>query len=97
MSQAVLEREDQTSEPLAKASLAAAILAVVGFFGLGFAFEGWWFVVGLVLGAIAVVLALVARRRPIGPSDRRLATIGLVLGAIIVLWFLVYMVIAAIA
>ncbi|MBA3364164.1 MAG: hypothetical protein H0U03_00020 [Actinobacteria bacterium] len=97
MSQAVLEPEGQRSEPLAKASLAAAILAVLAFFGLGFAFEGWWFVVGLVLGAIAVILGLMTRRRPIAASDRRLATIGLVLGSIIVLWFVTYMVIDAIA
>ena len=81
--------------PLAKVALAAGVLAVLAFFGLAFAFGDWWFVVGFVLGAIAVVTGWLARQRG-GGSDRRLATVGLVLGAIIVAWFLAYMVIDSI-
>ncbi len=87
----------ESSEPLAKAALAAGILAVIGFFGLGFTVGDWWFVVGLVFGAVAVALGWMARKRvAAGSSDRRLATIGLVLGGVIVAWFVAYMVITAI-
>lgn len=94
MSEAIAQNRD--SGTLAKGSLAAAVLAAIAFFGLGFALEGWWFVIGLVLGAIAVVLGVVARRRPLATSDQRLALIGLILGAIIVAWFVLYIVIDAI-
>ena len=85
------------SESLAKAALAAGVLAATGFFGLGFALEGWWFVVALVFGVAAVALGWIARTRPeTGSSDRRLATIGLVLGAIVVAWFATYMIVDSI-
>ncbi len=87
----------EASEPLAKAALAAGILAAILFFGIAFAFGDWWFVVALVVGAIAVVLGWLARTRATtAPSDRRLATIGLVLGGIVVVWFLVYVIVASI-
>ena len=88
----------ERSEPLAKAALAAGILAAATFFGLGIAVGDWWFVVGLVLGAVAVILGWVARTRAAtGSSDRRLALIGLVLGAIVVVWFLVYVIVDTVA
>lgn len=37
-----------------------------------------------------------ARRRFASGPDRRMATIGLVLGAIIVAWFVIYIIVAAI-
>lgn len=94
MSEAAVERRE--GDVLGKAALAAGILAALGFFGLGFALGDWWFVVGLVFGAIAVVLGVMARRRFASGPDRRMATIGLVLGAIIVAWFVAYMILAAI-
>ncbi len=94
MSEAIAERSDGGT--LAKASLAAAVLAAIAFFVLGFALEGWWFVIGLVLAAIAVVLAVVARQRPLAPPDRRMAMIGLIVGAVIVAWFVIYIVVDAI-
>ena len=88
----------ERSGPLAKAALAAGILAAITYFGLGLAVGDWWFVVGLVLGAVAVVLGWVARTRvATGSSDGRLAMIGLVLGAIVVAWFVVYVIVEAIA
>ena len=86
---------DREGGPLAKVALAAGVLAALGFFALGFVFEDWWFVVGLVFGVIAVVTGWMARQRSSG-SDRTLATIGLVLGAIVVAWFATYMIVATI-
>lgn len=94
MSNTIAEgREERT--PLAKGALAAGVLAVLAFFGLGLGFGDWWFVVGLALGAVAVVLGWMARQRS-SASDRRLAMIGLVLGAIVVVWFVTYVIVASI-
>ena len=86
---------DRTGGPLPKVALAAGVLAALAFFVLGFVFEDWWFVLGLVLGAVAVVAGWMARQRTSG-SDRTLATIGLVLGTIVVAWFATYMIVATI-
>jgi len=54
MSEVVAERHG--GETLAKGALASAVLAVLGFFILGFATGGWWFIIGLIFGAVAVIL-----------------------------------------
>ena len=86
---------DREGGPLPKVALAAGVLAALAFFGLGLIVGDWWFVVGLVFGAVAVVTGWMGRQRS-GGSDRTLATIGLVLGAIVVAWFATYMIVATI-
>ena len=81
---------------LAKASVALGILAILAFVVLGFAAGDWWFVIGFVIGVAAVVTGWIARNRP-GNDHRRTATIGIVLGAVPVVWFIVYMIVASIA
>ena len=80
---------------LANVSVALGILAIIAFFGLGFFAGDWWFVVAFAIGVAAVVSGWIARTRP--GNDRRRATIGIVLGAIPAVWFIVYMIVAAIA
>ncbi len=80
---------------LAIASVALGILAILAFFVLGFAAGDWWFVVAFVLGLAAVVTGWIARKRP-GSDHRRTATIGIVLGAVPAVWFIVYMIVASI-
>jgi hypothetical protein len=95
MSEALPGRRD--GEPLAKGALASAVLAVLGFFILGFTAGDWWFVIGLIFGAVAVILGVMARSRLSADSQaRKTATIGLVVGGIIVAWFLIYMIVAAV-
>ncbi len=81
---------------LANVSVALGILAILAFFVLGFAAGDWWFVVAFVIGVAAVVAGWIARNRP-GNDHRRTATIGIVLGAIPALWFIVYVIIESIA
>ena len=80
-----------------KAALAAGVLSVLAFVGVGFALNGWYFLIGVVIGAGAIALAVTARRRPAASrSDRRMAMTGLVLGTVIVGWFVAFMAVAAI-
>ena len=81
---------------LAKAAVGLGILSIILFFGLGFAIGEPWFVLAFVVGIAAVVVGWMARTRA-GTDSRRLATIGLVLGAIPVVWFIIYKIIAAIS
>ena len=81
---------------LAKAAVGLGILSIILFFGLGFAVGEPWFVLAFVVGIAAVVVGWMARTRA-GTDSRRLATIGLVLGAIPVVWFIIYKIIAAIS
>ena len=81
---------------LAMASVALGILAILAFFVLGFAAGDWWFVVAFVIGVAAVVTGWIARNRP-GNDHRRRATIGIVLGAVPAVWFLVYVIVDSIA
>jgi F0F1-type ATP synthase assembly protein I len=68
MSEVVAERHG--GETLAKGALASAVLAVLGFFILGFATGGWWFIIGLIFGAVAVILGVMARSLPRAPLVR---------------------------
>lgn len=95
MSETVVDRNDAGS--MAKAALAAAVLAVAGFVGLGFTAGGWWFLVGVAFGVIAVAAGVTARRRRLDPLDRRIALAGIIVGGLIVIWFVGYIVIAGIA
>jgi len=81
---------------LANVSVALGILAILAFFGLGFTVGDWWFVVAFVIGVAAVVMGWIARNRP-GNDHRRMATIGIVLGAVPAVWFLVYIIVDSIA
>lgn len=70
-------------------SLAALVSGVVGFlifFLGGPTFDLW--PVGALIGAVAAALGFVARKRE--PAGRKLALIGLVLGLIVVVWFVVF-------
>ena len=84
------------AKTLANVSLALGILAIVAFFGLGFAAGDWWFVVAFVIGVAAVVTGWIARNR-LGNDNRRTATIGIVLGAVPAVWFIVYLIVDSIA
>lgn len=81
---------------LAKAAVVLGVLAIVAFFGLGFAFDGFWFLLAFVLGLLAIAAGWAARGRP-DPGQRRTATIGMVLGAIPVVWFLAYWIVVAVS
>jgi hypothetical protein len=81
-------------EMLAKVALGLGILAVVLFWGLGLAADSWW--TGFFVGIAAVVVGWIARARA-GAESRRLATIGIVLGAIPVVWFAGYIIIDAVS
>jgi hypothetical protein len=87
-------REDTGT--LAKAAVGLGILALILFFGLGFAADTWGWVVGFVAGIAAVVVGWMARTRA-RTDSQRLATIGIVLGAIPVVWFIAYMIIDAVS
>ena len=81
---------------LANVSVALGILAILAFFVLGFAAGDWWFVVAFVIGVAAVVTGWIARNRR-EDDHRRTATIGIVLGAIPAVWFIVYVIVDSIA
>ena len=66
------------------------------FFGRpGLAVANWWFAIAFVVGIAAVVVGWIARTRA-GTDSRRLATIGVILGAIPVVWFIGFMILVAI-
>jgi hypothetical protein len=94
MSNMAVRQDGMSRAPFA---LFLGALSAVGFFGLGFAVGGWWFLIALVIGGAAVVVGVPARRRAVTKSERRVATVGLVLGAVVVAWFVIYMAVAAIA
>jgi len=78
------------SSSLPNVALALGIAAFVIYWGLGLATDSWGWLVGAGLGVIAVIVG-VAARKDADASDRRRATIGLVIGAIPVVWFLGYL------
>ncbi len=92
MSSTSAAMDSRASEGLARAALIVGVLAILTFIGLGFV-EDWFFVLGLVIGVIGVGLGLAARRR----TPSRMATAAIVLSAIPVVWFIVYMIVDAIA
>ena len=84
------------SSGLPTVALGLGIAAFVVYWGLGLATEGWGWIAGAALGVVAVIVG-VAARRDAEASDRRRATIGLVIGAIPVVWFLGYVVVDAVS
>lgn len=91
MSDIALRRSSTT---LPTAALALGILALVVYWVGGITLDGAGWVTGFALGIVAVVVGFLARRDPEG---RTRATIGLVLGAIPVLWFAGYVVVDALS
>jgi len=89
MSDIALRRSSTT---LPTVALALGILALVVYWVGGITLDGVGWVTGFALGIVAVVVGFVARREPEG---RTKATIGLVLGAIPVLWFAGYVLVDA--
>lgn len=94
MSEAMVERN--TSDTLARAALAAGVLAPLVFFIGGIAISDVFWLIGAIVGLLAVVLGWMARKQVTDSANRRWATIGLLLGAAVVIWFLAYLVVAAI-
>ena len=80
---------------LARTALALGISSIVVFVVLGFIAD-WFFVVGFVIALAAIITGWIARKRP-GDEHRRIATAGMLLGAVPFVWFIAYMVVAAIA
>jgi hypothetical protein len=76
--------------PLSLAALICGVLGIVVFFVGGAVFDLWPF--GALLGLAAAVLGFMGRKRE--STGRGMATTGLVLGAIVVVWFLVFIVLA---
>jgi hypothetical protein len=81
---------------MARVALGLGILALIGFFGLGFAAGGWWFVVALIVGLAAVGVGYRARRSGLTRTERRMTLAGMICGGLVVVWFVLYMIIAAI-
>jgi len=95
MSEAMVERS--TGDTLAKGALAAGVLAPLVFFIGGIAISDVFWIIGAIVGLLAVALGWMARKQAATDSpNRRWATIGLLLGAGVVIWFLAYMLLAAI-
>ncbi len=91
MSESTVERSNADS--LARTAAALGVAAVLVFFIGGIAISDVFWLIGAIVGLAAAVLGWMARNRPsVDAADRRLATIGLGLGAIIVVWFLVFLI-----
>jgi hypothetical protein len=78
--------------PLSLAALICGVVAILVFFLGGPALDLW--IVGAVLGAAAAGLGIVARKRE--ATGKRLAMIGIVLGGIVVVWFVVFLLLLAV-
>lgn len=79
--------------PIARAALATGILSLIVWFGLAFAVSDTFFIVGFLLGVVGVGLGFAARKR--APSST--ATAAIVVSAIPVVWFVLYMIVAAVS
>lgn len=75
----------------ARAALILAVVSVLLYIGGGFTVGGVFWVLGPLVGLGALVLGVAARRRGGG----REATIAILLAAVPVLWFAVFMIVAA--
>ena len=74
-----------------RTALAVAALSLVLFIGGGFTVGGIFWILGAVVGLGAVVLGVAARRN----ARAREATVAVILGAIPVVWFAAFMLVAA--
>jgi hypothetical protein len=78
---------------MARVALAIGVLSLIVWFGLAFAVSDVFYIVGFLLGLVGVVLGYMARKR--APSST--ATAAIVVGAIPVVWFILYMLVEAVS
>ncbi len=93
MSQVAIDR--LARQRRSRAAFASGVLAVLVFVGVGFTLGGISWLVAAALGAVAVVLGVAARRAR--EPEGRLALAGIVLGGVIVVWFVAYIVVDALS
>jgi hypothetical protein len=74
-----------------RAALALGAVALLLYLGGGFSVGGIFWLLGAVVGVIAIVVGAAARRQGAGSE----AIVAIVLGAIPALWFAIYMIMAA--
>jgi hypothetical protein len=74
-----------------RAALVLAVTSLLLYIGGGFTFGGLFWVLGPLVGLGAIVLGLAERRT----GEGREATIAVVIAAVPVLWFAVFMIVAA--
>jgi hypothetical protein len=72
-------------------ALVLAVISLLLYIGGGFTLGGIFWVLGPLVGVVAIVLGVAARRNGGG----REATIAIVLAAVPVLWFAAFMIVAA--
>ena len=72
-------------------ALGLALVSLILFIGGGFLVGGVFWVLGAVAGVAAIALAVIARRDGAG----RESTVAIVLAAVTVVWFALYMIVAA--
>jgi hypothetical protein len=77
--------------PLSLAAFISGVVGILVFFVGGPMFDLWVF--GALIGAVAAILGFMARKRE--STGKGLATAGLVLGVIVVAWFVVFIILAA--
>lgn len=78
---------------MARAALALGIISLIVWFGLAFAVSDTFFIVGFALALIGLGIGIAARKR--APSGT--ATAAIVVNAIPVVWFIGYMIVAAVS
>jgi hypothetical protein len=76
-----------------RTALALAVVSLALYVGGGFTVGGIFWILGPLVGLTAIVLCVAARRNGAG----REATVAIVLGAVPVLWFAAFMIVAAIS
>jgi hypothetical protein len=81
----------QTRGAHGRTALVLAGISLLLYIGGGFTVGGIFWVLGPLVGLVAIVLGVAARRNGGG----REATIAIVLGALPVLWFAAFMIVAA--
>lgn len=74
-----------------RTALVLAVVSLLLYIGGGFTLGGIFWVLGPIVGLVAIVLGVDARRKGGG----REATIAIVLAAVPVLWFVAFMIVAA--
>ena len=81
----------RTGGGLGRTALILAVVSVLLYIGGGFTVGGIFWVLGPLVGLGAIVLGVAARRKGGG----RDATIAILLAAVPVLWFVAFMIVAA--
>lgn len=83
------------ASPHGRVAIAAGVLAAIVFFGLAFPFGGVLWLVAAVLGAISVAAAGSSLRRHEAAARR--ALVGALSGLVVLVWFVAYIVVDAVA